>query len=103
MNSLTETIKDIQRFGYSVDDVVVIKLYNGKKCATWNEFTTIANFDYDDGYGTQRINSNLVIVLNDGSYLERREYDGSEWWLWRKAPSAENNGVRLTYEDLQNE
>ena len=36
------------------------------------------NQEYDDGYGSQELFGD--IVLSDGSWLSRREYDGSEWW-----------------------
>ena len=34
--------------------------------------------DYDDGYGGQELFG--VIWLTDGTWIERNEYDGSEWW-----------------------
>jgi hypothetical protein len=34
--------------------------------------------EYDDGYGSQELFGD--IILSDGSWLSRREYDGSEWW-----------------------
>lgn len=36
--------------------------------------------DYDSGYGGQNIDPYLEIVLKDGSWFDRREYDGSEWF-----------------------
>ena len=36
------------------------------------------NFSYDNGYGMQYLHG--IVMLNDNSWLERREYDGSEWW-----------------------
>ena len=43
------------------------------------------DFMYDDGYGSQLIYG--FIVFNDKTWLERSEYDGSEWWDYRKCPS----------------
>ena len=40
--------------------------------------------DYDNGYGGQEVASDLLIV-GDGWYLERAEYDGSEWWRFVSA------------------
>ena len=42
---------------------------------------------YDAGYGWQQVATDLTIVFKDGSWLERDEYDGSEWWQHRICPS----------------
>jgi len=46
--------------------------------------------DYDSGFGGEVINQDLVIVLKDGSYLDRREYDGSEWFELNKTPKIKS-------------
>lgn len=43
--------------------------------------------NYYSGYGTAVIDLTLKIVLKDGRWLERREYDGSEWWVLRSKPN----------------
>lgn len=43
------------------------------------------NFTYDDGYGSQEIFG--FIVFKDGTWLERDEYDGSEWWDFKSKPT----------------
>lgn len=43
------------------------------------------DFDYDDGFGGQNVYGK--IMLNDGSWLERAEYDGSEWWEFKERVS----------------
>ena len=42
------------------------------------------NFSYDNGYGHQEISG--VIWYTDGTWSERDEYDGSEWWVHRACP-----------------
>lgn len=42
--------------------------------------------DYDTGYGSQVINLDLKIVLKDGRWLERVEYDGSEGFIIKSKP-----------------
>ena len=39
---------------------------------------------YDDGYGAQHLKG--VITLKDGTWYERAEYDGSEWWRHLSPP-----------------
>lgn len=42
------------------------------------------NTDYNNGYGTAATPMDVVIVMKDGSWFERAEYDGSEWWVHKK-------------------
>lgn len=43
------------------------------------------NFDYDSGYGSQELEG--TIWYSDGTWSDRGEYDGSEWWQYREYPS----------------
>ncbi len=52
---------------------------------TWEDFIEIAPQDYNSGFGGQEIAKDLLIV-GDNWYLERYEYDGSEWWEFKKIP-----------------
>ena len=83
-NLLQETIKDIENSGHKVSDVIFIgSLDSGYSC-TWDEFITLADIEYDAGFGGQEIASDLTIVFCDGSTMWRGEYDGSEWWEYSK-------------------
>lgn len=46
------------------------------------------DFEYDDGYGSQEIDG--TIWYSDGTWSDRREYDGSEWWEHQICPSLPN-------------
>lgn len=48
----------------------------------------LASINYDNGYGSQELFG--TIVFKDGTWLERGEYDGSEWWEHRKLPTEES-------------
>jgi hypothetical protein len=48
------------------------------------EFMSKLDFDYDDGYGMQYLNG--TVWLENGTWLERGEYDGSEWWYLKSTP-----------------
>ena len=48
----------------------------------------LASINYDNGYGGQDLFG--TIVFKDGIWLERGEYDGSEWWEYRKLPTEES-------------
>lgn len=41
-------------------------------------------FEYDNGYGGQELEG--TIWYSDGTWSERGEYDGSEWWEYRACP-----------------
>lgn len=42
------------------------------------------DFEYDSGYGGQELFGN--IWYTDGTWSERGEYDGSEWWEHKERP-----------------
>jgi len=43
------------------------------------------NFNYDSGYGGQELFG--YIWYEDGTWSERGEYDGSEWWEHKTVPT----------------
>lgn len=47
-------------------------------------FLESLDFEYDESYGCQNLFGTIWYV--DGTWSERHEYDGSEWWLYQKAP-----------------
>jgi hypothetical protein len=44
----------------------------------------LLDFDYDEGFGGQEIFG--FIWYADGTWSEREEYDGSEWWDHKVCP-----------------
>ena len=79
-NLLKETLEDIKRSGHTVKDIVFIgSEVSGHEC-TWEEFKVLANQEYDNGFGAQKVASDLIIVFSDGTKMWRDEYDGSERW-----------------------
>jgi hypothetical protein len=44
------------------------------------------DFNYDNGYGGQELYGTIWYV--DGTWSERGEYDGSEWWDYREVPEV---------------
>lgn len=47
----------------------------------------LLNFKYDHGFGGQNLFG--WVVFDDGTWLERGEYDGSEWWEYKQCPTRE--------------
>mgnify|MGYP000860813691 CR=1 FL=1 len=51
----------------------------------YDKFLNKMDFNYDAGYGTQHVKG--VIWMQDGTWYDRGEYDGSEWWEYRSVPN----------------
>ena len=88
INLLEETLKALSSNGKTPEDVLWVGDHYYK--TTWDDFASIANFTYDNGYGGNEIEDSLCIV-GDNWWLERGEYDGSEWWDFKTLPKCESN------------
>lgn len=86
MNLLYETKAVLGRYGKLPEDVKWVGRPSTNAVCSWGEFATQADIDYDNGYGGQEIPSDLVVVGSDW-WLERAEYDGAEWWEYKKFPA----------------
>ena len=83
-NLLEDTVNVLKRHGKTFNDVLWI--------GTKSNFVNIGKFielaketNFDSGYGSQEIATDLLIV-GDNWWLERGEYDGSEWWDYKEMP-----------------
>ena len=83
VNFLKETLDKMEENGVSPDDVLYV--FNSFGYCSWEEFEKLANFDYNNGYGLIAIDLNLIVRGSDW-WLERGEYDGSEWWKFCTMP-----------------
>jgi len=113
MNLLQETIEALEDQGKKPSDILWVGLKNGLAIGknlndllfgfdevkeiswSWEDFSKIADFEYNAGFGLQEINEALVIVGKDW-WLERHEYDGKEWWEFKTLPERPNAGEVLT-------
>lgn len=84
-NLLKETWDLILQTKHALEDIAFIGSLSGFGC-TWEEFRALADKEYDCGYGGREVAEDLIILFKDGSWLEREEYDGSEWWALRSTP-----------------
>ena len=86
-NLLKETRDILKDKGYNSRDVAWVGSEDGRYSLPYGEFCElIADVAYDAGYGGHHISSELVIIMHDGSWFSRGEYDGSEWWDYNKQP-----------------
>ena len=71
---------------YSYDEYVApkIKLFVNYTEKDWDRFLKSLDFTYDNDYGSQELYG--IIWCKDGIWIDRSEYDGSEWWQIHKCP-----------------
>jgi hypothetical protein len=69
-------------FGSS--DSSVFNLTTGWGVEDWSKFLTDLDFEYDCGFGGQNLFG--TIWYADGTWSDRGEYDGSEWWDYHYCP-----------------
>ncbi len=67
-----------------LEDDNVFKLPIGYTEEQYQAFLNQLDFEYDDGYGGQVVFG--TIWMEDGTWLTRGEYDGSEWWEVHSRP-----------------
>lgn len=82
MNLLQETLQDIEKSGHTPDDIKFIGSKGSGYSCTWEQFKTLADQEYDSGFGSAEVATDLIIVFTDGAQMWRGEYDGSEWWVY---------------------
>jgi hypothetical protein len=84
MNLKEETLEELKSNGKFKKDVLFVT--NGFAYISFKSFLDISEkIEYDNGYGSAKIDLDLKIVGKDW-WLERYEYDGSEWWVFKKHP-----------------
>lgn len=108
INVKEEIIAVLVEEDYSLSDVEAIELFwvedGGYKKAKVpflsisrsvhkNEFESIFETKghqlYNNGYGSQLLYG--TIWMKDGTWFDRGEYDGSEWWEYRRRPEIPEN------------
>ena len=84
-NFYEETLDSIKYNDLSIQDIAFIT--NDEYWITWDTFKQcVENYMYDSSYGGVYISLALKIVFNNGSWMERHEYDGSESWHFKMIP-----------------
>lgn len=92
MNLLKETKDILERNNKTLKDIKWIG--NSKYYVDIERFIELANVEYDSGYGSPQVAQDLKIV-GDNWWLERHEYDGSEWWEFKSIPTIPNEKMEL--------
>lgn len=105
-NLLKETLEILKAYDKTPSDVLWVgtlppewKKDKKRAIGSWDDFATLADFNYDSGYGSNEVQSDLFVV-GDGWWLERGEYDGSEWWEFKTLPTRATDAEPLGNTDL---
>lgn len=91
-NLLEETIEILKEHNLKLDDIVWIGCENFY--VSLEGFKKLSDTKYDSGYGSPKVAEDLIIVGKNW-WLERHEYDGSEWWEFKKIPPKPNVKKKL--------
>lgn len=83
MNLLEETIDKLKEYGLTLNDIIWWGNPHFDETYPLDKLKSSLDFEYDNGYGLPNINEDLVIVGHDW-WLERFEYDGAEWWEFKR-------------------
>ena len=51
---------------------------------SWGEVLPQLDFEYNEGFGEQQLYG--YVWYADGTWSERCEYDGMEWWEYKRCP-----------------
>lgn len=97
MNNLfKETLQILKENGKTFDDVLWCGSY--EESMSPETFKRIAELtEYDSGFGGPEVATDLMVVGRD-FWLERHEYDGSEWWEYKGypvKPKVEFTGIKF--------
>lgn len=92
MNLLNETLEILKENNLEPKDVLWVG--NSEVKTDWDNFAKIADVNYDSGFGAQEVATDLLIV-GQNWWLERHEYDGSEWWEFKRLPKEPKKKVTL--------
>lgn len=83
-NFYEETLRVLKSNGKTPNDIRWIGTDDKRFLTT--DIKHLFNFEYNNGFGLESINRDLKVVGDDW-WLERHEYDGSEWWEFKTMPS----------------
>lgn len=87
-NLLEDTREELHENNKKEKEVLWVGSYDGGYSITWELFQGIAkNINYRSEFHAAFIPSDLVVV-GDGWWLERGEWEGSEYWIFKQPPTS---------------
>lgn len=92
-NLLKETKDVLKENGKTIKDIIAVQGMNFG--IPVDLFLKLADTLYDSGYGSTKVADDLIVIGKD-FWLERHEYDGSEWWEYKELPKILENIVEVS-------
>lgn len=87
-NLWEETIGELAVHDKNFDDVMYIQ--GSDFGITKKNFEQVAKkTEYNSDFGSAKVAEDLILV-GDNWWLERHEYDGAEWWVYKEKPKRIN-------------
>ena len=85
LNLLTETKEILKENDKELSEILWIGSSQDDFYIPLEHALEIMDIEYNDGFGAQNVAKDLIVVGKDW-WLERNEYDGSEWWEFKRMP-----------------
>lgn len=98
-NLYKETTTFLKKNNKDWNDVQFVRIKNTNFIYDIDKIQTTFDIDYDCGYGSIQIHSDLIVVGIDW-WLERWEYDGSEGWQFNTLPLLQEETQSITVSPL---
>lgn len=92
VNLKRETELMLKNYDKGIDDIVWIGQKDKYRVSN-RHMLNYFDVEYDNSYGNSEIPLDLVVVGADW-WLERNEYNGSEWWEYMTLPQPPKSVVR---------
>ena len=90
-NLLKETLDILKENNKRLSDIL---WFGTDKFSIDGDLLLLFDAEYDDGYSCNEVDLSLKVVGYDW-WLERTEYDGSEWWEFKTMPTEPNKSQAL--------
>ena len=91
MNLKEETLEVLRTHGKNKEDVKCVRGDDFQ--ISLEQFWRLADTEYNSSYGAPEIATDLTLI-GDDFWMERGEYDGSEWWDFHTMPDTTGLPIR---------
>lgn len=96
-NFYDETLTVLLKHGKQTKDVCWVGARDGAYSISWAKFVKLTrDVEYENRLGKAKIALDLVVVGEDW-WLERNDFDGSEWWEYKERPIAKSDTQPFRY------
>ena len=99
-NLWEETEETLATCNKEWSDIKYVVLTSSEEIIPKDVYEEIArNTYYDNGFGSTEVYESLMLI-GDGFWFERAEYDGAEWFAYKEIPDIRNYTVDLDCDSL---